>query len=126
MSTHNFSYNFLTRIKYVFYTVATVAHKWLVALDVSSEEGAPVPPNHCHFCLRPKLPAALRPNFPAGAMAPSSDRVRTTRPQNVSTFPPPPSPHFSQPPRVFQPIQSSASAAKAQSSLSQTVLHRLG
>jgi hypothetical protein len=36
MSTHNFSYNFLTRIKYIFYTVAMVAYKGVGALDMFS------------------------------------------------------------------------------------------
>ena len=36
MSTHNFSYNFLTRIKYVFRTVATVGCEVVVALDIPS------------------------------------------------------------------------------------------
>jgi hypothetical protein len=40
MSTHNFSYNFLTRIKYIFYTVATVAYEGVGALDMFSHEVA--------------------------------------------------------------------------------------
>jgi hypothetical protein len=37
MSTHIFSYNFLTRIKYIFYTVATVAYEGVRALDIPSD-----------------------------------------------------------------------------------------
>ena len=36
MSTHNFSYNFLTRIKLIFMVVAFVACKHMVALDTLS------------------------------------------------------------------------------------------